>query len=80
MQASRCTFTRLCKQTRNVVAELGLRRRGCHAGNHCRRRLFATQHVTSSLNAGNGFIPTIVGIPRLKANVEVHIIVTVNVR
>jgi len=57
MQASR----RTCKQTqtRNVVAGLGLRGRGCRAGNHYHRRLLATQRVTSYNQRRNGFIPTV---------------------
>ena len=69
VQASRCTFTQLYQQTRNIVAELGLRRRGCRAGNHVRRRLLTTQRVTSSVNAvESGFIPTIVGNRQLVDN------------
>jgi len=58
------TFTRICKQTRDVISQLGLRRRGCRAGKHLRRRSLAARVVTSSVVSGNpqsGFIPTIVG-------------------
>lgn len=58
------TFTRICQQTRDVISQLGLRRRGCRTGKHHRRSSLAARVVTSSVASGNprsAFIPTIVG-------------------
>jgi len=48
---------------RSLVSQLGLRRRGCRAGAHCRRRLQVARSVTSSTarTSTPGEIPTIVG-------------------
>jgi len=57
-------FGTLCQQTRDVIARLGLRRRGCRAGKHHRCRVEAARRMTS-LTAGDsarpGAIPVIVG-------------------
>ena len=54
----------LCQQTRDVIAQLGLRRRGCRAGKHHRSRVEAARRMTSSTagdSARSGAIPVIVG-------------------
>ena len=43
----RRTFTQINKQTRDVISQLGLRRRGCRAGKHHRRNLLAACVVKS---------------------------------
>ena len=60
---ARGTFAYLNKQTRDVITRLGIRRRGCRAGNHYRQRLFRARRMTSLVNAVDDFgrIPTIVG-------------------
>ena len=54
---------RLNHRVRRLVSQLGLSRRGCRAGAHCRRRLLAAQSVTSStsLTCFAGEIPAIIG-------------------
>ena len=58
-------YVRLCQQTRDVITQLGLRRRGCRAGEHHRKRLQAARRMTSLTAPGNsvlpGAIPVIVG-------------------
>jgi len=50
-------------QVRQLISQLGLRRRGCKAGAHYRRRLLAACSVTSSISQTStaGEIPTING-------------------
>ena len=48
-------------ETRDVIARLPLRRRGCRAGEHCRRQLAAAKIMTSSVNCVDEGIPTILG-------------------
>ena len=58
------TLTDICKQTRDVISQLGLRRRGCRAGKHHRRSSLAARVATSSIitkNPQSGLIPSIVG-------------------
>jgi len=43
----RHTFTQINEQTRDVISQLGLRRRGCRAGKHHRRNLLAACVVKS---------------------------------
>ena len=54
------TFTQICKQTRDVIAQLGLRRRGCHAGKHLRRGSLVTSSIVPTIPQ-SGLIPIIVG-------------------
>ena len=51
------------QRTREAVSRLQLRRRGCRAGDHHRRRVLAAQSVTSSAGRPSqaGEIPTIIG-------------------
>jgi len=55
--------TALLNQGVDLASQLGLRRRGCRAGAHCRRRLQAAHSVTSSTTrtSTRGEIPIIVG-------------------
>ena len=58
-------YVRLCQQIRDVITQLGLRLRGCRAGEHHRKRLQAARRMTSLTAPGNsvqpGAIPVIVG-------------------
>ena len=64
-QASHYAVAGLCQQTRDVITQLGLRRRGCRAGKHHRRRVEAARLVTSLTVSGNpalpGTVPVIAG-------------------
>ena len=48
-------------ETRDVIARLHLRRRGCRAGEHRRRQLAAAEKMTSSVNCVDEGIPVILG-------------------
>ena len=48
-------------ETRDVIARLHLRRRGCRAGEHRRRQLAAAEIMTSSVNCVDEGIPAILG-------------------
>ena len=50
-------YVRLCQQTRDVITQLGLRRRGCRAGEHHRKRLQAARRMTSLIAHGNSVQP-----------------------
>ena len=59
----RCNASQLNHGQRLQITSLGLRRRGCRAGNHCRRRLLAAHSVTSAVCSTStpGEIPRIIG-------------------
>jgi len=59
----RCNASQLNHSQRLQITSLGLRMRGCRAGNHRRRRLLAAHSVTSAVCSTStpGEIPRIVG-------------------
>ena len=55
-------YVRLCQQTRDVITQLGLRRRGCRAGEHHRKRLQAVRRMTSLTAPGNTVQPRTISV------------------
>jgi len=55
-------FSSLCQQTRDVIAQLGLRRRGCRPGKHHRWRVETARRMTSPDVAGNSVQPGAIAV------------------